>query len=49
MEDHQDPGGTGGLQRSTPLSSGFPDANYFSRLFKKHTGASPAAYRINHR
>ena len=28
---------------------GIPDPNYFSRLFKKHTGMSPATYRINHR
>jgi len=24
---------------------GFPDANYFSRSFRKHTGVSPSAYR----
>lgn len=28
---------------------GFSDPNYFSRLFKKLIGCSPAAYRANHR
>jgi len=27
------------------ISSGFPDANYFSRVFKKETGKSPSKYR----
>ena len=27
------------------ISSGFTDANYFSRVFKKETGKSPSKYR----
>lgn len=26
-------------------SLGFADSSYFSRLFRKHTGCTPAAYR----
>lgn len=29
------------------LNCGFPDQNYFSRLFKKHIGMTPSQYRSN--
>ncbi len=31
------------------INSGFTDANYFSRLFKKHTKLTPQEYRAKHR
>ena len=31
--------------REIALTSGFPDANYFSRAFRRHFGVSPTEYR----
>lgn len=31
--------------REIALASGFPDANYFSRAFRRHYGVSPSEYR----
>ena len=31
--------------REIALTSGFPDANYFSRVFRRHFGVSPTEYR----